>query len=349
MVRFRIRTNWTNSVSRTHEFRAGRLGRRVDARPAEVGVLGSRSAAAGGDPAVAHRARGGLVRVGGPSVARPRARSAGGCALRQPARLLHVRRRRQPASEIDPSILGTLFERGLDPGKRAQLGAHYTDRDKIHSDLTARRGRTRRRPHPCQASSGERWRCLHGRHEGRSLRCRGRPGGGLVIEPSASGLQFPQKPFEDRVSSPHKRGWELPGPKSADHEVVRIQVGGACRRCGDETGTSGADGTKTDESRRRRPRSQATLVAKPPPEGGSGVEPPRNERPRTHRRVGIRNRSLLLAIRPGNDGRGWRWVRPREPGRSSGTPPPSPRAAAPSAGVQRSASIGAMMFHWNFW
>ena len=34
-------------------------------------------------------------------------------------------------SEIDPSILGALFERGLDPGKRAQLGAHYTDREKI--------------------------------------------------------------------------------------------------------------------------------------------------------------------------------------------------------------------------
>ncbi len=34
-------------------------------------------------------------------------------------------------SEIDPSLLGTLFERGLDPDKRAQLGAHYTDRDKI--------------------------------------------------------------------------------------------------------------------------------------------------------------------------------------------------------------------------
>jgi type II restriction/modification system DNA methylase subunit YeeA len=28
---------------------------------------------------------------------------------------------------IDPSILGTLFERGLDPSKRIQLGAHYTD------------------------------------------------------------------------------------------------------------------------------------------------------------------------------------------------------------------------------
>ena len=34
-------------------------------------------------------------------------------------------------SEIDPSVLGTLFERGLDPDKRSQLGAHYTDRDKI--------------------------------------------------------------------------------------------------------------------------------------------------------------------------------------------------------------------------
>jgi len=33
--------------------------------------------------------------------------------------------------QIDPSILGTLFERGLDPAKRSQLGAHYTDRDKI--------------------------------------------------------------------------------------------------------------------------------------------------------------------------------------------------------------------------
>jgi type II restriction/modification system DNA methylase subunit YeeA len=34
-------------------------------------------------------------------------------------------------SSIDPSIMGTLFERGLDPGKRSQLGAHYTDPDKI--------------------------------------------------------------------------------------------------------------------------------------------------------------------------------------------------------------------------
>jgi type II restriction/modification system DNA methylase subunit YeeA len=34
-------------------------------------------------------------------------------------------------SEIDTSIFGTLFERGLDPDKRSQLGAHYTDEDKI--------------------------------------------------------------------------------------------------------------------------------------------------------------------------------------------------------------------------
>jgi len=34
-------------------------------------------------------------------------------------------------ADIDPSIMGTLFERGLDPDKRSQLGAHYTDREKI--------------------------------------------------------------------------------------------------------------------------------------------------------------------------------------------------------------------------
>ncbi len=30
-------------------------------------------------------------------------------------------------SQMEPTIFGTLFERGLDPGKRSQLGAHYTD------------------------------------------------------------------------------------------------------------------------------------------------------------------------------------------------------------------------------
>ena len=34
-------------------------------------------------------------------------------------------------SQIDPTIFGTLFERFLDPDKRAQIGAHYTDPQKI--------------------------------------------------------------------------------------------------------------------------------------------------------------------------------------------------------------------------
>ncbi len=36
-------------------------------------------------------------------------------------------------SAIDPSIFGTLFERGMDPDKRSQLGAHYTSRDDIET------------------------------------------------------------------------------------------------------------------------------------------------------------------------------------------------------------------------
>jgi hypothetical protein len=34
-------------------------------------------------------------------------------------------------SEVEPAIFGTLFERSLDPSKRAQLGAHYTSKDDI--------------------------------------------------------------------------------------------------------------------------------------------------------------------------------------------------------------------------
>ena len=34
-------------------------------------------------------------------------------------------------SQVEPSILGTLFERALDPDTRVPLGAHYTDREKI--------------------------------------------------------------------------------------------------------------------------------------------------------------------------------------------------------------------------
>ncbi len=34
-------------------------------------------------------------------------------------------------TSVEPSIFGTLFERGLDPSKRSQLGAHYTDPQSI--------------------------------------------------------------------------------------------------------------------------------------------------------------------------------------------------------------------------
>ena len=34
-------------------------------------------------------------------------------------------------SKIDPAIMGTLFERGLDPKRRSQIGAHFTDAESI--------------------------------------------------------------------------------------------------------------------------------------------------------------------------------------------------------------------------
>ena len=52
-------------------------------------------------------------------------------------------------SEIDPSILGTLFERGLDPDKRSQLGAHYNRPRQDHADR-----RARDRPSPARRVGG---------------------------------------------------------------------------------------------------------------------------------------------------------------------------------------------------
>ena len=40
-------------------------------------------------------------------------------------------------SAIEPSIFGTLFERGLDPAKRSQLGAHFTGKDDIEKVVEA--------------------------------------------------------------------------------------------------------------------------------------------------------------------------------------------------------------------
>ena len=78
--------------------RPGRPGRRGGAGQAQVGVLRSRAAAAGREPAIAHRARRGVLRDGRAGAARAGPRPAPGRTLRQPARLLHVRRRRGPAA-----------------------------------------------------------------------------------------------------------------------------------------------------------------------------------------------------------------------------------------------------------
>jgi hypothetical protein len=51
----------------------------------------------------------------------------------EPADLDTLRAAAQLAwEEVEPSIFGTLFERALDPRKRAQLGAHYTSREDIN-------------------------------------------------------------------------------------------------------------------------------------------------------------------------------------------------------------------------
>ena len=204
MVRFRIRTNWTNSVSVTHEFTLDDLadGATRDKlkwamsdperlRPGETRQAVTERAAAtfselaqslrdrGQDPqAVAHfvnrlvfcmfaedvgllpgnmftrmleRARHdpgrfpdhasrlfGAMATGGDVGFEPVAWFNGG--LFDDDTVLPLDREEIETalsaaaldwSEIDPSILGTLFERGLDPDKRSQLGAHYTDLDKI--------------------------------------------------------------------------------------------------------------------------------------------------------------------------------------------------------------------------
>ena len=204
MVRFRIRTNWTNSVSKTHELTLDDLadGATRDKlkwamsdperlRPGETRQTVTERAAAtfaelaqllrdrGHDPqAVAHfvnrlvfcmfaedvgllpdsmftrmleRTRRdpekfadyasrlfGAMATGGDVGFEPVARFNGGLFDDDTALPLDregietaLRAAALDWSEIDPSIFGTLFERGLDPDKRSQLGAHYTDRDKI--------------------------------------------------------------------------------------------------------------------------------------------------------------------------------------------------------------------------
>jgi hypothetical protein len=43
---------------------------------------------------------------------------------------------KQDWSSIDPTIFGTLFERFLDPDKRAQIGAHYIEERPCFSGIS---------------------------------------------------------------------------------------------------------------------------------------------------------------------------------------------------------------------
>ena len=69
----------------------------------------------------------------GPETARLQPSSAGGLVLElTPDEIESVHAAAKlDWSAIQPSIFGTLFERGLDPSKRSQLGAHYTSREDI--------------------------------------------------------------------------------------------------------------------------------------------------------------------------------------------------------------------------
>ena len=172
MARFRIRTNWTNSVSETRQALTERaaaafaslaqalrerghapravahfVNRLVFCMFAEdVGLLPDRmftrmleqARLRPGEFAGMARALFGAMAAGGLVGFEPVERFNGG--LFDDDAALPLQRAEIEAalaaaaldwSEIDPSILGTLFERGLDPDKRSQLGAHYTDRDKI--------------------------------------------------------------------------------------------------------------------------------------------------------------------------------------------------------------------------
>ena len=204
MTRFRIRTNWTNSVSETHEFvlddlaeasvrdklqwamseperlRPGESRQTLTERAAAAfAALAQRLRERGHEPQeVAHfvnrmvfcmfaedvgllplhiftrmleqarigpdqfagmaRSLFGAMATGGLVGFEPVAWFDGGLfdddaalALKKPEIEIALKAAALDWSEIDPSILGMLFERGLDPDKRAQLGAHYTDRDKI--------------------------------------------------------------------------------------------------------------------------------------------------------------------------------------------------------------------------
>ena len=144
---------WTSLSGRADGLTARRCGSTVRRQPSGEGVHLSKAVTAGpwrllrhpadsprGDSAVAASLTltvAALRETSRQRVSAPRIRRASGiqedaawCGSWIPRGINSTNFRRR-ADERAGSILGTLFERGLDPDKRAQLGAHYTDRDEI--------------------------------------------------------------------------------------------------------------------------------------------------------------------------------------------------------------------------
>ena len=119
-------------------------------------------------------------------------------------------------SEIDPSIFGTLFERGLDPDKRSQLGAHYTDREKImlivepvivqsRYSRNGRRRRSRSRPRSNARARRSLRRHEHGCASRQSARCAASSNGcassSCSIQPAGPGTSCTSHCTHSRTSS----------------------------------------------------------------------------------------------------------------------------------------------------
>ena len=101
MTRFRIHTNWTNSVSEVHEFRLEDLADGAVRDRLKWAMSEPERLRPGESRQALTEAGGEGVRDAGAGVAGARARPAGGGAFRQPAGLLHVRRGRGAAAERD--------------------------------------------------------------------------------------------------------------------------------------------------------------------------------------------------------------------------------------------------------
>ncbi len=170
-------------------------------------------------------------------------------------------------SLIDPTIFGTLFERFLDPDKRAQIGAHYTDPEKIMMIVEPVVARPLRREWETAKAEIEAIMApvagrLRGQRQGgepeprQTLRGRARQGGGqarrfhrsaLRLAHSRSGLRLRQFPLSRAAGGQGHRISRDPGMRDARPRHDR-----AARRAGNSA-------WHRDQPVRRRTRAHDDL------------------------------------------------------------------------------------------